>query len=143
MLKITEKTLPELGEKIHRHLRASGGIFGDSNITSTNNIHASISDAIVPMLEYCKKHGINVTQLDSIKLLVFALPFIQGRDPTMNTERYILSIFLLLQESYGKKIDFDTQINHSIKVCDSLFRHGDILVVYGYVKGFQESLEYT
>ncbi|SHE21313.1 hypothetical protein BBROOKSOX_1139 [Bathymodiolus brooksi thiotrophic gill symbiont] len=126
-----------------KHLRATGGQFGDTNITNEKNVYKSMSDALPDVINYCEKNEINITELDSIKLLVFALPYIKENDPSINSERYIFSIFKLLESSYKKTINFDKQINNSIKVCDKLFQNNNNLVVYGYIKGFQESLEYT
>ncbi|SFV86976.1 hypothetical protein MNB_SUP05-SYMBIONT-4-1348 [hydrothermal vent metagenome] len=130
-------------EKIMKHLRASGGIFGDSNIPNNANIYTSMSKALIPIGEYCDKYEINITELDSVKLLVFALPYIKENDSSMNSERYIFSIFKMLESAYSKTIDFNRQIDSSIKVCDKLFYNEKIEVVYAYIKGFQEALEYT
>ncbi|SMN01266.1 hypothetical protein SPONL_1894 [uncultured Candidatus Thioglobus sp.] len=142
-MQIERDDLLKQTKKIIKHLRVSGGIFGDSNITSEDNIYRSMSKSLVPMGEYCEENSINVTELDSIKLMVFSLPYIKKNDPAMNSERYIYSILKMLEQSYNKKIDFDKQINNSTKVCDKLFCNGNITVVYGYIKGFQEALEYT
>ena len=142
-MKIEKKQLLAQAKKIIKHLRSSGGVFGDSNITSEVNIYRSMSQSLVDISKYCEENKIKVTKLDSIKLLVFALPYIKKNDQSMNSERYIYSIFKLLSESYKKNIDFEPQINSSIQVCDKLFQNGNILVVYGYIKGFQEALEYT
>ncbi len=142
-MNITNEDLVKQVKKISAHLHASGGIFGDSTIPDNRNIYLSMSEALISIGEYCDEFEINVTELDSIKLLVFALPFMKKRDPSMNSERYILSIFKLLEHSYQKTIGFNQQINNSIRVCDELFHKADILVVYGYIKGFQEALEYT
>lgn len=142
-MQVEKYELLEQAKKITEHLRCSGGKFGDCNITSEHNIYLSMSEALNDIGEYCDKYEITITKLDSIKLLVFALPYIKEKDPAMNSERYIFSIFKMLEKSYGKEIDFDSQIEKSIKVCDKLFHDDNNLIVYGYIKGFQEALEYT
>jgi hypothetical protein len=137
-----EKLLPQ-AEKIFKHLRLSGGKFGDSNITTERNIYISMSRSLVDIGDYCKKYTININELDSIKLMVFALPYMKENDPSMNSERYIYSIFLLFSKAYKTTIEFEKQINNSISVCEKLFQAGEILAVYGYIKGFQESLIHT
>lgn len=134
-------TLLTQTKKIIKHLRASGGLFGDSSIPNESNIYVSMSKALIPIGEYCDKYEINITELDSVKLLIFALPYIKEGEPSINSERYIFSIFKMLESAYKKTINFDNQISSSIQVCDKLFQDGNVLVVYGYIKGFQESLE--
>ncbi|SMN00552.1 hypothetical protein SPONN_1771 [uncultured Candidatus Thioglobus sp.] len=73
-MQIERDDLLKQTKKIIKHLRVSGGIFGDSNITSEDNIYRSMSKSLVPMGGYCEDN---------------------------------------------------------------------ITVVYGYIKGFQEALEYT
>ncbi len=142
-MKIERDELLKHTKKIVKHLRSSGGIFGDSSIPNEENIHLAMADALIDIGEYCEKYEINVSTFDSIKLLAFSLPHIIRRDPSINSERYIFSIFQMLEESYKKKINFDKKINDSIKVSDKLFRDNNCLVMYGYIKGFQEALEYT
>jgi hypothetical protein len=50
---------------------------------------------------------------------------------------------MLGEATNNKQINSNEQIRKSIAVCDKLFNNGNNLVVYGYIKGFQEALEYT
>ncbi len=140
MIIITEKILREHSCKIAKFLREIGGIFGDSNITTEENIHKSMSFSLPDIAQYCKDYGIEITELDTIKLTVFALPHLHKIDKSMNIERYITSIFALLENSYNVKCSDKEQIKNSIKVCSKLFNGNQNLVIYGYIKGFQESL---
>jgi hypothetical protein len=144
MIIIEQESLLILTEKISKFLCQSGGQFGDSNITSQNNISKSMAESLPDIAEYCKKQSINMTEIDSIKLLVFAMPYLKKNDSSMNIERYIKSIFLLLENSYKVKINFK-DIDSTIKVCTNIFYSdpSQLLVIYGYVKGFQECLKYT
>ncbi|VVH65917.1 hypothetical protein BSPLISOX_310 [uncultured Gammaproteobacteria bacterium] len=143
-MQVERDKLLEQVKKIIKHLRSSGGDFGDSNITNERNIYRSMTQALKDIGKYCDDYDIKITKLDSIKLLVFALPYIKERDLAMNSERYIFSIFKMLGEATNnKQINSNEQIRKSIAVCDKLFNNGNNLVVYGYIKGFQEALEYT
>jgi hypothetical protein len=53
------------------------------------------------------------------------------------------SMVSVTTEWNNKQINSNEQIRKSITVCDKLFNNGNNLVVYGYIKGFQEALEYT
>lgn len=140
MLNITQDLLLEQVEKIYKFIRTSGGKFGDTNIPTKDNVFKSMSQALPDIADYCKEYKIEITELDTIKLLIFAMPHLKKNDPSINIERYIKSIFLLLENSYAISIKDD--INSSIMVCAQLFYKDKILVIYGYIKGFQEALKY-
>lgn len=143
MIALTNKIILENSAEIIKHLREIGGMFGDTNITSEANIFKSISYAVPDIAQYCKDYKIEITELDTIKLLVFAMPYIKKHDPAINIERYITSIFRMLEKSYKISVLNQQQIKNSIRVCNNLFEGNKILVVYGYIKGFQEALKYT
>ncbi len=142
MIIITTEILQQQSNKIIKFLRESGGIFGDSNITTEQNIIESMSHSLPDIAQYCKNYGIEITELDTIKLLVFAMPYLKKSDKSMNMERYIASIFKLLENAYKVKFTDKQQIKNSIKVCNNLFYDEQNMIVYGYIKGFQESLQY-
>lgn len=143
-MEILEEDLQHQTTNIIKHLRSVGGIFGDASITTEDIIYRSVSDGLPDIASYCKKYKIHMTELDTIKLCVFALPYLRKNDPSMNIERYITSVFLLLQNAYEVKIDFDSMKN-TIIVCNNLFYNdpSEVLVIYGYIKGFQECLQYV
>lgn len=142
--KFTVEELENLSKDIWKILHLSGGKFGDTNITTSKIIYLSLSDAMVDIANYCSQYNIEITKLERIKLLAFAIPHLRKRDTGLNIERYIFSIFIFLKEAYKSKFNID-DLKPTISVCNNLIyaEPSQYLIVYGYIKGFQECLSFT
>ena len=91
---------------------------------------------------YCLKYKIHITDLDQIKVLIFSIPHLITNIPNFQVKNYLNSIFSLLNEShiYNKKFEI-TKLSSSIDICCNLIEDDQIVSVYTYIKGFQESME--
>jgi hypothetical protein len=56
-MKIERDELLKHTKKIVKHLRSSGGIFGDSSIPNEENIHLAMADALIDIGEYCEEYS--------------------------------------------------------------------------------------
>ena len=102
----------------------------------------SLGSSLNDVDDYCHKYKIRITALDQIKILIFSIPHLIKNIPSFQVKNYLDSIFSLLNEShiYNKKFDIK-KLSSSLDICCNLIEDGQIVSVYTYIKGFQESME--
>ncbi len=119
----------------------------DENSIKTNKkelFFVALADSLDDISKYCQSYQIKITALDDIKLLVFSIPYLQKTITKFNTKKYLTSIFALLNKAYIYNKNFSiAKLKDSIAVCEGLIIDKQIIAVYTYVKGFQESMEVT
>jgi hypothetical protein len=59
-MQVERDKLLEQVKKIIKHLRSSGGDFGDSNITNERNIYRSMTQALKDIGKYCNEFSLIV-----------------------------------------------------------------------------------
>ena len=112
------------------------------NNNDLDNFCLSLASSLPDIANYCNTYGINITELDQIKVIVFSIPYLQENINNFDVKKYIYSIFTLLNKSYvyNKNLSIE-KLSGSIKVCNNLIKKQQIIAVYAYIKGFQESME--
>lgn len=102
----------------------------------------SLGCSIDDINKYCNQYKINMQGLDIIKVLVFSIPYLIKNITDFEVKNYLNGIFHLLNETHIYNKNFEVEkLSDSIDVCCNLIENKQIISVYTYVKGFQESME--
>lgn len=112
------------------------------NDLSYDDFSLCLALSLPNIAEYCNKYEINITELDQIKVVVFSITHLQKKVTDFNVENYLSGVFSLLNKSYiyNKKFSI-VELQGSIKICANLIKDNQIISVYTYIKGIQESME--
>ncbi len=111
-------------------------------VNKKEQFFVAFAKSLPDISDYCNTYQIRITALDNIKLLVFSIPYLKETITNFNIKNYLKSIFVLLNKSYiyNKNFSID-KLENSIAVCENLVKDNQIIPVYTYIKGFQESME--
>ena len=102
----------------------------------------SLACSLEQINDYCNKYQILITELDQIKVLIFSIPHLIDKIPNFQVKSYLNSLFALLNEAHTYNKNFKIEsLSASIDVCCNLIKDQQIVSVYTYIKGFQESME--
>lgn len=120
-----------------------GGIYGDTITHPLDDIIDSFTEALPSINDYSESHGINITELDTIKLLSFAIPFLREKTPSANMGRYLTACMLFILGKSGGELP--EQLRGSAKVMEQMSRNEppEHLIIYAYMKGLQEAIDLT
>ncbi len=124
-----------------------GGLYGETVAPTEDDIYRAFSDALPEIARYCVVAKIEVSKIDTIKLLGFSVPhLLRIRSETIGLSRYFHGCLLVImgkEDNGGLSSDVMKMIESTARVCDRLCRRfpPQHFLVYGYFKGFQEGLD--
>lgn len=121
-------------------------LYGQDPVTPLcEEIAKAFALSLIDIGRYCKDNNINAKNIDTVKLLVFSIPYLLTvRNYALRLDMYVHACLIMI---HGKSNNtttpdyekFISTIQVARRLC--LKFPSQYMVVYGYLKGYQESLE--
>lgn len=132
-----------ISKVLHVKIHEIKSLYGKDPVTpEESEILESFALCLNDIGRYCADNYINAKSADAVKLMAFAIPYLLSvRSYALNLNMYVHACLLVIhgkQSSLDYKMVVDTA-NVSKHLC--LKYPPQHMVVYGYLKGYQESLE--
>ncbi|ORU94698.1 MAG: hypothetical protein A6F71_09480 [Cycloclasticus sp. symbiont of Poecilosclerida sp. M] len=112
-------------------------------VPEEEEIRQAFALSLVDIARYCLDNKINAKNIDTVKLLMFSVPHLLSiRKFAVRLDMYFHACMLIIHGEDSSTVTIET-IRNTAKVTIHLFHKfpSQHLVVYGYLKGYQESLE--
>jgi len=128
----------------HKKIKEIEPLYGHNPVVPTQNeISHAFALSLIDIGRYCVDNNINARNIDTVKLMSFSIPHLLSiRNFALRIDMYIHACLLVIHANDTPVLDHEkikNTANVSIHLCSKY--PSQHLVVYGYLKGYQESLE--
>lgn len=131
-------------EVLYRKINEIKPLYGMAPATpEKNEITQAFALCLNDIGRYCDENRINAKNIDTVKLMAFSVPYLLSiRSYALQVDMYIHACLLVIHGNDKPMYDF-TEIMKTTNVSKHLCLKypSQHMIVYGYLKGYQESLE--
>jgi hypothetical protein len=141
-----EKDITQRAKLLHRKITQANEIYkAEKGIPTVSEITQAFALSLLDISRYCSDNNINAREIDTVKLMAFSIPYLLSvRDYGLRLDIYSHACLVVI-EGQTSPVDAKSRdkFYNTTQVMKSLCLKypSQHMVVYGYLKGYQESLE--